>query len=73
MSKTEIKAIAKQFGCTVEQVRTQYRRNAAQLSAMAGAAGKGKLNGFSAAELTEMAAKQLTKSEIRRGEGQADQ
>lgn len=52
--------VAKLFGCTEEQARAQYAKNAAQLGQMHGkalAAKTGKHRGFTAAQLAASAGK----------------
>lgn len=53
------KQIAKMFGCTEDQARAQYARNAAQLAGMQHKArtSQRKVNGYTADELGKMAAK----------------
>jgi hypothetical protein len=46
--------IAKLFGCSEQQVKQQFAKNAAQLHVMAA---KGASNGYSAAELRSLALK----------------
>ena len=52
----DAKNIAKMFGCTEEQAKAQYARNAAQLAEMeAKAASTGrKVNGFTAQQLADL-------------------
>ena len=60
----EVKAIAKMFGCTEDQVRSQFAKNAEQLRAMqakANLCGK-RVNGYTADEHARMAAECEAKS-----------
>jgi len=56
--------VAAMFGTTVDRVRAQYRRNAAQLAEMADkATATGKpVNGYSAESLRKLAASAIAKS-----------
>jgi hypothetical protein len=47
--------IAALFGCTPEQARIQLAKNAADLRASSGKAGKGKLRGFTAKQYADLA------------------
>lgn len=56
--------VAAMFGCPVENVRAQYRKNAAQLEAMASEAEKSgkKVNGYTAGDLRRLAKSALEKA-----------
>jgi hypothetical protein len=51
-----VEEIARRLRCTPEEVRAQLRANAKQLRGMAKKAGKGTINGYTAAELLKNAA-----------------
>lgn len=57
--------VARLFRCTVEQVKSQYARNAAQLRRMAdkAAASGRKVNGYTAEQLAAHAARASERSE----------
>lgn len=59
-----LEQIAKQFGCTSEQVRQQFARNARSLATMADKAKQRgrKVNGYTASELSAMARKMKRRS-----------
>lgn len=56
--------VAKMFGANVENVRAQYRKNAAQLESMADEAEKSgkKVNGYAAGDLRRLAKSALEKA-----------
>ena len=47
--------VAARFGCSIEQARAQYAKNAAQMRDCAAKAGAGKYRGYTAAQWAERA------------------